>query len=133
MQVSHDARELLVPEPFRLVIRAGSVARGMKSPTTKDLEELKRVGRYWRERPVGIIVFEPQTLLGVLKVFCGANHAGDLGNTQVSLWNGSCVVVTLDQAWERGAKHHRVEQWRIRIQRVAQIFSPCTRDQSNVE
>ena len=31
----------------------GSLERGMKIPTTKDLEELKRVGRYLRERPVG--------------------------------------------------------------------------------
>ena len=62
-----------------LSFAADSLARGMKSPTTKDLEELKRVGRYLRVRPVGAIVFEPQTLLGVLEVFCDADHAGDLG------------------------------------------------------
>ena len=50
----------------------------MKSPTTKDLEELECVGRYLRERTVGAIVFEPQTLLGVLEVFCDADHGGDL-------------------------------------------------------
>ena len=32
---------------------AGSSARGIKNPTTKELEELKRVGRYLRSRPVG--------------------------------------------------------------------------------
>ena len=31
------------------------------------------------ERPVGAIVFELQTLPGVLEVFCDADHAGDLG------------------------------------------------------
>ena len=51
----------------------------MKSPTTKDSEELKRVGRYLRGRPVGAIVFEPQTLPGALKVFCDTDPAGDLG------------------------------------------------------
>ena len=30
-----------------------SLEQGMKIPTTKDLEELKRVGRYLRDRPVG--------------------------------------------------------------------------------
>jgi hypothetical protein len=40
---------------------AGSLARGMKSPTTKHWEELKRVGRYLRCRLVGTTVFEPQT------------------------------------------------------------------------
>ena len=58
---------------------AGSLARGMKSPTTKDLEELKRVGRHFRGRPAGAIVYESQTLPGVLEVFCDADHAGDLG------------------------------------------------------
>ena len=62
-----------------LSFAAGPLARGMKSPTTKDLEELKRVRRYSRGRPVLAIVFEPQTLLGVLEVFCDADHAGDLG------------------------------------------------------
>ena len=60
-----------------LSFAAGALARGMKSPTTKDFEELKRVGRYLRGRPVGAIVFEPPTLL----------------------------VVTLDKEWERGAEH----------------------------
>ena len=38
-----------------LLFAAGSLARGMKSPTTEDLEELKRVGRFLRGRPVGAI------------------------------------------------------------------------------
>ena len=42
---------------------------------TKDIEELERIGRYSRGRPVGAIVFEQKTLLGVLD----ADHAGDLG------------------------------------------------------
>ena len=45
-----------------LSFAAGSLARGMKSPTTKDLEERKRVGRYLRERPAGAILFEPQNI-----------------------------------------------------------------------
>ena len=43
-----------------------------------DLEELKRVGRYLGGRPVGSIVFEPQTSPGVMDVFCDADHAGDV-------------------------------------------------------
>ena len=60
-----------------LSFAAGSLARGMKSPTTKDLEELTRVGRYLRGRPVGALAFEPQTLPGVLEVSCDADLAGD--------------------------------------------------------
>ena len=73
-----------------LAFAARSLARGMKRPTTKDLEELKRVGRYLRGRPVGAIVFEPQTWPGVLEVFCDAGHAGYLG-TYRSL-SGMAVV-----------------------------------------
>ena len=66
-----------------LSFAAGSLARGMKSPTTKDLEELTRVGRSLIERAtVGANVFEPQSLLGVLEVFCDADHAGDLGTRE---------------------------------------------------
>ena len=61
-----------------LSFAASTLARGMTSPTTKDLEELKRVGPYLRGRPVGAIVFEPQASPGVLEVFCDADHAGDL-------------------------------------------------------
>ena len=25
----------------------------------------------------------------------------------------TCSALTLDQAWERGATHHRIEQWRV--------------------
>ena len=46
-----------------LSFAAGSLPRGMKSRQTKDLEELKRVGRYSRRRPVGATVFEPQAHL----------------------------------------------------------------------
>ena len=74
-----------------LSFAAGSLARGMKSPTTKDLEELKRVGRYLRVRPVGASVFEPQTVPGVLEVFCDAD-CWRLGNAQNLFWNGSHVV-----------------------------------------
>ena len=56
----------------------------MKSSATNDLEELKRVGRCLRRRPVEDIVVEPQTLLGVLKVFCDADHAGDSWDRQQS-------------------------------------------------
>ena len=57
---------------------AGSLARGMKTPTSRHWEELKRVGRYLRGQPVGRLIFEPQELPGVLEVFCDADHAGDL-------------------------------------------------------
>ena len=50
VQVSHDARELLVSGPSKLVICCSSLARGMMSPTTMDLEELKRLGRCLRRR-----------------------------------------------------------------------------------
>ena len=50
-----------------LSFAAGSLARGMKSVAAKVLEELIRVGRYLKERPVGAVVFEPQTLPGVLE------------------------------------------------------------------
>ena len=40
---------------------AGSLARGVASPMTDDLEELKRVGRFLRGRPVGAFVLEQQT------------------------------------------------------------------------
>ena len=79
VQVSHDACELFVSAPSKQAVAAGSLARGMKSPTTKDLEELKRVGRYLRGRLGGATVFEPQPLSGNLEVFCDADHAGDLG------------------------------------------------------
>ena len=29
------------------------------------------------------------------------------------LWNGGHVGITFDQAWERGARHHSTEQWRV--------------------
>ena len=48
---------------------AGSLARGMKAPTSKQWEELRRVGRYLRGHPVGALVFEPQELPGMLEVF----------------------------------------------------------------
>ena len=57
----------LSPDSSDLSFAAGSLARGMKSPTTKDFGELKRVGCYLQGRPVGAIVFEPQTLPGVFK------------------------------------------------------------------
>ena len=61
-----------------LSFAAGSLARGMKSPTTKDFEELKRLGPYLRGRPVGAIVCEPPTCPCVVEVFCDADHAGEL-------------------------------------------------------
>ena len=44
-----------------LSCESGSLARGMKNLTTKDVEELKRVGSYLRARPVGAIMLEPPT------------------------------------------------------------------------
>ena len=72
---------------------ARSLTRVMKSSTTEDFDKLERVGRY----------------LGVLEVFCNADHAGH--TSPVLEWQ--VCGVTLDQGWERGAKHHRVERWRV--------------------
>ena len=46
-------------------------------------------------------------------MFSDVDDAGDLG-TRTSL-SGMAVLwgVTLDRAWERGAKHHGAEQWRV--------------------
>ena len=71
--------------------------------TTKDLEEPKRVGRYLRGRPVGAIVFEPQTLPGFLDMFCDVDHAGQLGTRKSRAGMAVMWEVTFDQAWERGA------------------------------
>ena len=109
---------------------AGSLARGMQSPTTKNLEELKRVGRYLRGRPVGAIVFEPQILPGVLEVFCDADHAGDLGTRKSRF--GMAVVrrSALDQARECSAEHHHTDLYGIL--RVTQVVGSCARNQSHV-
>ena len=111
-----------------LSFAAGFLARGMKSPTTKGLEELKRVGRHLRGLPVGAIEFEPQTFPGVSEVFRDADHAGDLGTrNSLSVWSA------FDQARECSAKHHCTEQKRMETIRVAQVVNPCARDQSNAE
>ena len=68
-------------------------------------------------------VFEPLTLPAVLEVFFDAYHAA----SPVPEWQLG------GRPWERGAKHDGVEQWRVWIQRVAQIFRPCTRNQNNAE
>ena len=71
VQVSHDACKLLISGPSRLVIWSRpSGARGEESHDKR---------RYSRGRPVGAILFEQQTLPGVLVVFCDADHWGDLG------------------------------------------------------
>ena len=70
MRVNH----LSVDRPD-LSFGAGSLAQGVKSPTTKDVEKPKSFARYLRGRPVGSILFEPQMLCGVLVVFCDADHA----------------------------------------------------------
>ena len=99
-----------------LSLAAGSLARGMKSPTTKALEELTRVGRYLRGRPLEAIVFEPQTLL-----------AGDQGTRKSR--SGMAVMCRAHLI----KHHHRTDQWRIRILRIAQVVSPCARNQGNAE
>ena len=55
-----------------------------------------------------------------------------LGNAQISLWNGSHVGTTLDQAWKCRAKNHSTAQWRVCILRGAQVSISCFRNQSNV-
>ena len=60
----------------------------MRSPTTKDFGELKRVGRYMRGRPVGAIMFKWQTVPGVLEVFCDADLAGNL---KTRIWRSGMV------------------------------------------
>ena len=80
--------------------------------------------------PVGANVFEPQTLPGVLEVFFDADQpCWRLGNAQPPFWTCSHAGITLDQASERGAKHHSTEQWRVRKLGVARIFSACARNQ----
>ena len=65
-------------------------------------------------------MFEPLTLLGVLEVFFDADHAGDLESCK----SRSGMAVMWRSHLMRGAKHHSVEQWRVRILRIAQIFTP---------
>ena len=91
---------------------AGSLARGMKSTTTKYLEELKCVGRYLRGRPVGAIEFEPQTLPGALEVFCDADHARE-SRTRKSR-SGMAVMWRLHWIKHGSAvQSTSVEQWRV--------------------
>ena len=78
VQVSYDAHQLTLAK-LDLSFAADGLAHEMQVPTTKHLEEPKSVGRHLRGRPVGEIVFEQQTLRGVLEGFCDAHHAGDLG------------------------------------------------------
>ena len=63
-----------------LSFAAGSLARGMKSPSTKYFEGTLTC---WTQREKATswsnCVFEPQTLPGALEVFCDADHVGDLG------------------------------------------------------
>ena len=54
-------------------------ADGSSSSSRQERVSVTLVVSYKRERPVGAIVFEPETLPGVLEVFCDADHAGDLG------------------------------------------------------
>ena len=112
-----------------LSFAAGSLARAMKSPTTRGLEELKRVGRYLRERSVGAIVFETQQFS---YSFGGALRP----QTMLETWECanpalSCSHVGI--AWDRGAKHHCTEQWRVRILRVARVVSSCARNQGGAD
>ena len=60
MQVSHDARELLVSGPSRVVICC--MISCTKDGESHDERPQGTVGRYLRERPVGAIVLEPQTV-----------------------------------------------------------------------
>ena len=90
----------------------------MKSPTTKDLEELKRVACYLRG-PVGANVVEPQTLAEIVQVFCDADHAGDLGTRMFRFETTVMWESHFDQSWRHGAKHHIIWQWRV-LNNVAQ-------------
>ena len=74
MRVNH-----LDSGPSRLVIRCRLSGTRDEDSHDERPRGTKRVGRFLRGRTVGTIVFEPQTLLGVLEVFCDADHAGDLG------------------------------------------------------
>ena len=88
VQVSHDARELLVSGPSRLACRI-SGTRDEESHATNDLGELKT--RYLRGQPVGAIVFEPQTSLGVFGGVLRCRPCWRVGNTHVPFWSGSHV------------------------------------------
>ena len=71
-----------------------------------------------------------KTLPGVLEVFCEADYAGDLGTRNPDLeWQ--CGRSAVDEARGRSAEHHRTEQWRVGILRVAQVVSSCARNQGN--
>ena len=74
MRVNH-----LDSGPSRLVIRCSLSGTRDEDSHDERPRGTKRVGRFLRGRKIGTIVLEPQTLLGVLEVFCDADHAGDLG------------------------------------------------------
>ena len=70
----------------------------MKRPTTKDHEELKRLGRHLRGRPVGSIIFEPHNIASSFGSVLRRRQRWRLGETQIAFWNGGHVEVTRDQA-----------------------------------
>ena len=91
-----------------LSFTAGSLSRWMKSSATKDFEELKRVGCYLRGEHVERSCFEPQTLPGVLEVFCDADHAGDLGTRKS---RSGMVVMRREEERRRGGEGGREGQF----------------------
>ena len=94
---SRNASELLwTVGTCRMLQLSGT--RDEKNPTTKDFEELERVGRHLRCRLIGAIRFGMRTSPGVMEVFCDVDHPR-LGITQVPIANGWRVEVTLVEAW----------------------------------
>ena len=115
-----------------LSFAAGSLARAMKSPTTKGLEELKRVGRYLRERSVGAIVFETQQFSYSFGGALRRRPCWRLGYAQIPL----CHAVMWGSHW---IKHGSAVQSTIARSSgeseycVARVVSSCARNQGGAE
>ena len=102
-----------------LSFAAGSLKRGMKIATTKNLEERNvlsatcegdQLERSWLNRKHCLVFWRCSTMQTM-----GTRRA--LSGTAV-MWR-----VTLDQAWELGAKHHSVECCVSRVLTVQRIVN----------
>ena len=134
VQVSHDARGLFLFGPSRLVIRCRlSGTRNQES----DDEGPRGIQTCWGATCEGDQLEQLCLNHKPCKEFwrCSATQTMlETWNAHNLFWNGSRVVITLDQACDRhGAKHHGGQQWRVWMLHVAQIFSPKTRNQCNAE
>ena len=92
-----------------LSFAAGALKRGMKIPTTKNLEERNvlsatcegdQLERSWLNRKHCLVFGRCSTMQTMLETW----ETRRARSGTAVLWRG-----TLDQAWELGAKHHNVE------------------------